>query len=297
MNFFSKRYRPIKHYFIPEPSRWPLIGSMSLFFIMIGVVNIIHGNVIGHYFFMAGAIFLTYMMFGWFSVVIDESLQGLHSEQMDRTYRWGMLWFIVSEVAFFGIFFGALFYARVYAVPALAGAIGSKETQALLWPHFQAAWPLFKNPNPQQFPGPHEVIPTWGIPALNTLILMSSAALVTWAHWGLKINRRWQLALGLTLAILLGIIFLGCQAYEYIEAYTKLHLTLASGIYGTTFFMLTGFHAAHVTVGATMLTVILFRCLKHHFQPQHHFAFEAVAWYWHFVDVVWLFLFVFVYWL
>lgn len=290
-------YKPIKRYYLPSPSHWPLIGAFGLFFTVIGIINIIHHNILGHYLFMGGAILLVYMMFGWFSTVIDESLHGLHSHQMDMTYRWGMAWFIISEVAFFGIFFGALFYARVFAVPALGGLIASKETHALLWPHFTAAWPLLKNPNPTQYPGPAEIIPTWGIPAINTLLLMSSAVMVTIAHWGLKLNHRKLLLIGMIFTILLGLGFLCFQAYEYTEAYTQMNLTLASGIYGTTFFMLTGFHAAHVTLGLTMLIVIFIRCLKGHFQPEHHFAFEAVSWYWHFVDVVWLFLFIFVYWL
>ncbi len=292
-----EKYQPIRRYYLPSPSHWPILGSIGLFLAVLGIINIIHANWYGHYLFMGGALFLVYMMFGWFSTVIDESLQGLHSEKMDRTYRWGMAWFIVSEVAFFGIFFGALFYARQFAVPQLGGLIPPEATHELLWPQFQAAWPLLKNPNPTQFVGPQQIIPAWGIPALNTFILLSSAAFITWAHWGLEKNRRWQLNLGVIITILLGLSFLCIQAFEYNEAYTHLKLTLASGIYGTTFFMLTGFHAAHVTLGLVMLTVILIRCLKGHFQPEHHFGFEAVSWYWHFVDVIWLLLFVFVYWL
>lgn len=291
------KYHPTKRYFLPQPSHWPLLGSIGLFLTVIGIVNIIHDHVLGHYLLFGGLLFLIYMLQGWFRTVIEESKLGLHSLQMDRTYRLGMFWFITSEVAFFGIFFGALFYAREYSVPALGGEITNPETHALLWPNFKAAWPLLVNPNPQQFPGPAEVIPAWGIPALNTLLLLSSAVAVTWAHWGLLVNRRWQVNLGVILTMTLGIIFLCCQAYEYTEAYTQLHLTLASGIYGTTFFMLTGFHALHVTLGLTMLAVILIRCLRGDFRPEHHFGFEAVSWYWHFVDVVWLFLFIFVYWL
>ncbi len=291
------KYHPTQRYFLPAPSKWPLIGSCGLFFLLIGIINLIHGHAYGHYFFMIGAVLLAYMMFGWFSAVIDESEHGLHSKQMDRTYRWGMVWFIVSEVAFFGIFFGALFYVRYVAVERLGGQLGYDFTHTTLWPQFKAAWPLLKNPNPALFPDPLEVIPAWGIPAINTFILLSSAVTVTWAQWGLQRNRRWQMNVGLIVTIVLGLIFLSCQAYEYTEAYTQLNLTLHSGVYGTTFFMLTGFHAAHVTIGLVMLTVILCRCIKGHFRPEHHFGFEAVSWYWHFVDVVWLFLFIFVYWL
>lgn len=293
----TKRYHTIRHYFLPPPTRWPLIGSVSLFLLLTGIINVIHGNWYGHYFIMTGIIFLIYMMFGWFGNVIDESIHGMHNPQMDRSYRWGMVWFITSEIAFFGVFFGALFYTREFALPMLGGLISHNDTHSMLWPHFQALWPLLINPNPTQFPGPKDVIAAWGIPALNTFLLLSSAACVTWAHWGLLKNRRLQLNLGLILTIILGVAFLCCQAYEYNEAYTHLDLTLHSGIFGTTFFMLTGFHALHVSLGLTMLTVILIRCLKGHFAPRHHFALEAVSWYWHFVDVVWLFLFIFVYWL
>ena len=137
----------------------------------------------------------------------------------------------------------------------------------------------------------------WGLPTLNTLILLTSGVTVTWAHWALKKMNRSQLILGLLLTVVLGITFLCLQAFEYGHAYEELGLSLDSGIYGTTFFMLTGFHGAHVTLGTIMLMVILVRAIKGHFSPHNHFAFEGVAWYWHFVDVVWLFLYIFVYWL
>jgi len=136
-----------------------------------------------------------------------------------------------------------------------------------------------------------------GIPAVNTLILLSSGVTVTWAHWGLKKNNRGQLILGLLLTVLLGVTFLGLQAYEYGHAYSEMNLKLTSGAYGATFFMLTGFHGLHVTLGTIMLIVILFRSIAGHFTPDRHFAFEGVSWYWHFVDVVWLLLFLLVYWL
>ncbi len=292
-----KKFKKPPPYYLPAPSRWPISGAVGLFLLLLGIMNIIHGNWYGHYFFMGGALLLCFVMFGWFSAVINESLLGLHSHKMTMTYRLGMLWFIVSEVAFFGIFFGALFYTRLFAVPTLGGLMGSAETHAILWPTFKAAWPLLKNPNPQLFMGPKAVMPALGLPAVNTVILMTSAVFITIAHWHLQKKQARQTHFFLFLTILFGILFLGCQGYEYHEAYTKMHLTLESGIYGTTFFMLTGFHAAHVTVGALMLLVILIRSLKGHFLPEHHFAFSAVSWYWHFVDVVWLFLFIFVYWL
>jgi len=303
----QQHYHPVDYYLIADPSYWPLFGSIGIFCALVGFINILHNHIIGTYLAIVGVLLLAFTMAGWFGAVIKESVNGLHSKQMDRTYRWGMLWFIVSEVALFFIFFLALFYTRMFTVPELGGEPGailhdllmasSAYTHKLLWPNFQSTWPLLQNPNPKMFVGPKDVMDTWGIPAVNTLILLSSAVTVTWAHWGLKKNRRWQVNLGLALTVGLGLFFISMQAHEYYLAYSEYNLTLASGIYGTTFFMLTGLHAMHVTMGVIMLTTILMRCIRGHFLPQHHFAFEAVSWYWHFVDVVWLFLFLFVYWL
>lgn len=302
----QKKYSPVKYYFIADPSFWPLVGSIGLFCTVLGLVQILHKGAIGPYLMATGILVLLFTMYGWFGRVISESLQGLHSHQMDRTYRWGMLWFIVSEIALFTVFFLALFYTRLFTIPELGGApfafakdlwlAKSGATHLLLWPDFKAIWPLLTNPNPKLYPGPEEVINTWGIPALNTLILLSSAVTLTWSHWGLKKGRWTQVIVGLVLTILLGLIFEGFQVHEYILAYTEYGLTLGTGIYGSTFFTLTGLHAMHVSIGIIMLSIILIRCLKGHFRPEHHFGYEAVSWYWHFVDVVWLFLFVFVYW-
>lgn len=303
----AKKYKPTDHYFIADPSFWPIVGAVGIFCILLGLVQVLHAGFMGPYLMALGIGIVLVTMFGWWGSVIKESISGLHSHQMDRTYRWGMLWFIVSEIFLFGIFFGALFYTRVFTLPELSG-VGSTLAKDLLlyrgdlthqylWPTFQAAWPLLKNPDPTQYVGPQSVIYTWHIPAINTILLLTSAVTVTWAHWGLKKNKHSHLIIGLILTILLGVTFEAFQLYEYTEAYTEYGLTLASGIYGSTFFTLTGLHAMHVTVGIIMLSVILWRSLKRHFLPEHHFAFEAVSWYWHFVDVVWLILFVFVYWL
>lgn len=283
-------------YYVPAQSYWPLVGAVGLFTTVVGIVNIIHQHPTGYFLLAGGFLILAFMMFGWFSSVIKESQQGLYSAQLDRSFRWGMVWFIFSEVMFFAAFFGVLFYARMYSVPWLGG-LGDKGSSHLLWENFRATWPLLTNPDPSRFPSPSGVIPAWGIPALNTLILLTSGATLTWAHHALKNDKRRQLSLGLFLTVLLGACFLFLQAHEYIEAYLHLNLKLSSGIYGSTFFMLTGFHGAHVTIGAIMLIVMLIRCLRGHFSPDKHFAFEATAWYWHFVDVVWLMLFIFVYWL
>jgi len=279
-------------YYLPQPSYWPIVGSVGMFLMLGGFANFLHG---GTWIVMAtGAAVIIFMLFGWFGTVIMESQSGKYNSQVDMSFRLGMGWFIFSEVMFFAAFFGALFYARMWSVPWLGGAGNNAMTNEVLWPAFEAVWPTN---GPGDVGGEYTSMGPWGIPAINTLILLSSGVTVTWAHWGLKKADRTQLILGLMATVALGFLFLGLQAYEYIHAYHELNLTLGSGIYGTTFFMLTGFHGLHVTLGATMLLVILLRAMKGHFTEEHHFAFEAVAWYWHFVDVVWLGLFVFVYWL
>lgn len=286
-----------QYYYVPAHSHWPIVGSVALACIAVGAVNWIHAHEYGFFLFLVGICILVGMMFGWFTTVIHEAQRGLHNPLVDRSFRWGMVWFIFSEVMFFAAFFGALFYMRTYSVPWLGGLGQGAATHEFLWPNFQATWPLFKNPDPKLFVGPRHILSAWGIPALNTAILLTSALTLTWAHWALRQGKREQLVIGLLITVLLGVTFLGCQGYEYTLAYLHDGLTLGSGAYGSTFFMLTGFHGMHVTVGAIMLTTMLVRCLKGHFTADHHFAFEACAWYWHFVDVVWLVLFVFVYWL
>ena len=269
-------------YYVPPPSIWPLVGSVALLSLASGFVLLLNKFAAGPYLMALGACILLTMLFGWFGTVIHESLTGKYSDQVDTSFRWGMAWFIFSEVAFFSGFFGALFYARIIALPMLADA-------QLLWPDFQSLWP-------SAGPGLKIVltpVDAWGIPALNTLILLSSGATVTWAHWGLQKGRQFQLKLGLALTILLGVLFISLQVHEYGEA----AFSIRDGIYGATFYMLTGFHGFHVMLGAVMLSVIFFRAMAGHFTAERHFAFEAVAWYWHFVDVIWLLLFIFVYWL
>jgi cytochrome c oxidase subunit 3 len=246
----------------------------------------------GQWALLLGVAIIIYMVFGWFGTVIAESEQGMYNAQVDRSFRWGMSWFIFSEVMFFAAFFGALFYARQLSIPWLAGSGDGFWTNLLLWQGYEGQWP---SNGPGHVGGGFESMGAWGIPALNTALLLTSGATITVAHWALKEGRRAILNWFLFFTIALGVTFLGFQAFEYHHAYTELNLTLGAGIYGSTFFMLTGFHGLHVTLGAIMLTVILGRCLKGHFTAERHFGFEAVAWYWHFVDVVWLGLFIFVY--
>ena len=287
-------------YYVPHHSIWPIVGSVALFVTAFGGVSFIQQSTdkvateggYGGPVFFAGLAIIALMMFGWFGAVIRESLKGMNSQLMDRSYRMGMAWFIVSEVMFFAAFFGALFYARVISVPWLAGADNNLDTHLMLWPDFADTWPLFMTPGGESTQG----MGAWGLPFINTVILVTSSVTVTFAHWALKKNQRVALALWLLLTVVLGAAFLTFQVVEYMHAYEELGLSLGSGIYGSTFFMLTGFHGAHVTLGTIMLTIMFLRVLRGHFTPDHHFAFEATSWYWHFVDVVWLFLFTFVYW-
>jgi cytochrome c oxidase subunit 3 len=277
------------HYAVPQPMPWPFLGSTALFLMALGAVFLFNGALGGWVSIAAGFMVLLYMMVRWFGDVIRESEAGKYGKWEDVSFRWGMSWFIFSEVMFFGAFFGALFWVRQISVPDLA----SLEHNELVWPGFASHWPSAGPGFEEKF----TPMGAWGIPAINTLLLLSSGVTVTIAHWALKEDKRGMLNLFMFFTILLGVIFLGCQIYEYGHAYSELNLKLTTGAYGSTFFMLTGFHGFHVTVGAIMLTVILARCLAGHFKPDHHFAFEGVAWYWHFVDVVWLGLFIFVYWL
>ncbi|RPE75958.1 cytochrome c oxidase subunit 3 [Vulcaniibacterium tengchongense] len=279
-------------YYVPHSSRWPFLGSIALFTTMIGLASWFNEAGWGKPVFFFGIALMVGVLFGWFGDVVRESVRGLYNRQVDVSFRMGMIWFIFSEVMFFGAFFGALFYARQYALPWLGGEGDGVLTNSLLWPGYSASWP---SNGPGAIGGTYQTIPAWGLPLLNTLILLTSGVTITVAHHALKAGQRGKLLLFLGLTVLLGCVFLGFQAEEYIHAYTELNLTLGSGIYGSTFFMLTGFHGAHVTLGTIMLAVIWFRCLKGHFSKDNHFAFEAVAWYWHFVDVVWLGLFLFVY--
>ena len=287
-------------YYVPEQSKWPIIATVGLGLTLYGVASIMvnakqgESTTLSWLMFFAGALVMAYMLFGWFGSVIREGRAGLYSDQMDRSFRWGMSWFIFSEVMFFAAFFGALFYVRVFAVPWLGGE-GDKATANMLWEGFQASWPLVNNPDPEAYPGPKEIIGPWGLPLINTILLVSSSFTITVAHHALKAGNRQKLKLWLGATILLGLAFLVLQAEEYVHAYQDLDLTLSSGIYGSTFFMLTGFHGAHVTLGTIMLIVMFFRVQKGHFTEESHFGFEASSWYWHFVDVVWLCLFVFVY--
>ncbi|WP_299877745.1 cytochrome c oxidase subunit 3 [uncultured Cocleimonas sp.] len=284
-------------YYVPDGSYWPIVGSVGMFALLGGFAGSLHGSMAGTVGMILGFGIIIFMVFGWIGQVVHESETGHYNKQVDHSFRMGMGWFIFSEVMFFAAFFGALFYARQLSVPWLGGEGNNAFTNEFLWPEFKSVWPLLQMPDTSNFSVPKGIIDAWHLPAINTLTLLTSGATLTWAHWALMNKNRNQLIGGLIATIVLGVIFLGLQVSEYMEAYQHLDLKLTSGIYGSTFFMLTGFHGFHVTLGVLMLIVILMRCIRGHFNNERHFGFEAVAWYWHFVDVVWLGLFVVVYWL
>jgi cytochrome c oxidase subunit 3 len=279
-------------YYVPQGTRWPIIGSLGMITMLSSAAFWMNESQIAPWTFTLGAAILIYMVVGWFGEVIRESEDGKFNSQVDTSFRMGMLWFIFSEVMFFACFFGALFYARVLSVPWLGGEGTGAYTNEMLWQGYQSVWPTA---GPAQLGGYFQTIPAFGIPFMNTLILLTSGITVTMAHHAIKKDERTALVVWLFATVILGFIFVWFQIGEYKEAYQELGLTMGSGIYGSTFFMLTGFHCLHVTLGAIMLLVIALRCWRGHFDSDRHFGFEAVAWYWHFVDVVWLGLFIFVY--
>jgi len=287
-------------YYVPHSSKLPIFASLGIFLTVFGIGHILNDlsagvdSAFGMVTLMLGGLVMGLTLFFWFSKVIEENYKQLYSDQMNRSYVWGMSWFIFSEVMFFAAFFGALFYVRVFVVDWIGG-VGDRGPSDMLWPNYEPHWPLLNTPDPERFPAAAGVISAMGLPLVNTLLLVTSSFTVSFAHHAIKEDNRKKIIQWLTVTVSLGVIFLFVQAYEYVHAYRDLGLTLGSGIYGTTFFMLTGFHGAHVTLGTLMLFIMLCRALKGHFAEDNCFGFEAAAWYWHFVDVVWLALFIFVY--
>ncbi len=277
------------YYFVPGPSQWPVLAGASLLLTMAGAAAWVNGIPWGMYANLAGILGFLVVLYYWFGQAISESEGGLYNARIDVSYRWSMSWFIFSEVMFFAGFFGALFYARTITMPWL-GDLDHK----LIWPDFGAVW---GSTGPAGTVEPFRTMGPFPIPTINTALLLTSGVTLTISHHALRLGHRGKTAFWLAATILLGAVFMGFQAYEYAHAYHELNLKLTSGVYGSTFFMLTGFHGFHVTLGAIMLSVVLYRVMKGHFTADHHFGFEGAAWYWHFVDVVWLGLYVVVYWL
>ncbi len=282
------------YYFVPPPSAYPALAALGLFFVIFGAGQWVNGHGWGAYSLMAGLVIWLGTLFRWFSQAISESEGGLYSNRIDVSFRWSMSWFIFSEVMFFGAFFGALYWVRLHALPNL----GSLDNQ-ILWPDFKAVWPSVgpgMTGSPAGIVEPFTTVGPWPLPTVNTALLLTSGITLTIAHHALLANQRAKTIVWMWITVLLGFSFLCVQAYEYTHAYTELNLKLSSGAFGSTFFMLTGFHGFHVFVGMLMLPFITLRLMKGHFKPDRHFGFEGAAWYWHFVDVVWLGLYLVVYW-
>ena len=283
------------YYFIPSPSRFPAQASLGLFFVILGAGQWVNGVSWGAYSLALGMVIWLFTLYQWFSQAIAESESGLYSDRIDVSYRWSMSWFIFSEVMFFAAFFGALYWARVHALPML----GNLDHQ-VLWPDFKAVWPSAgggATASPAGIVEPFATMGPFWLPTINTALLLTSGVTLTIAHHALIANQRGKTIFWMWVTVLLGAIFLAVQGYEYFYAYSTLNLKLSSGIFGSTFFMLTGFHGFHVFVGMLMLLFITLRLQKGHFTKDRHFGFEGAAWYWHFVDVVWLGLYFLVYWL
>jgi len=277
------------HYFVPQPSQWPIVASLALLLLATGAATWVNGAVAGPYVLALGGAVILFVMFGWFGALIGEGRHGLYDDQVEGSLRSGMAWFIFSEVVVFAALFGALFYLREISVPGLA----SGDTHTFLWPQFHGGWPA-SGPISE---GSFTPMRPWPIPTINTAMLLTSGLLVTLAHGALNNGQRGRLVALLSATIVLGLLFLRMQASEYHHAYTALHLTLATGAYGATFYLLTGLHGLHVAIGSLFLLVTLTRVVRGDFSVRHHVGFQAATWYWHFVGVVWLILYVVVYWL
>jgi cytochrome c oxidase subunit 3 len=283
------------YYFVPGPSRHPVMAAIGLFFVILGAGQWINGADWGKYSLAFGMLFWWVVLFQWFRDAISESQSGLYGRKIDLSFRWSMSWFIFSEVMFFGAFFTALWWMRAHSVPTLGGL-----DNALLWPDFKAVWPSLAagvTGSPAGIVEPFQTMTPFWLPTINTALLLSSGVTLTIAHHALQHGQRARTIAFMWATVILGIVFLFVQGYEYVHAYRDLNLKMNSGPYGSTFFMLTGFHGFHVLIGMLMLLFITLRLMKGHFTADRHFGFEGAAWYWHFVDVVWLGLYVLVYWL
>jgi len=311
-------------YHVPEKSKLAVCATIGLILSIFGAASIMNDMTFGDpgkatsswTIFLLGLFFFVATLFNWFRITIKENIAGMNSAQLKKSYVLGMFWFIFSEVMFFFAFFGALFYIRVLVGPWLAGEGEGGRMNGLLWEGFTFSWPLMQTPqeavggasaqliaNNGSFTSAHTSLSfndahawwAW-LPLWNTIVLLSSSFTCHLAHMGILNGNRGKFNFWLAVTVLLGIIFLCLQYVEYHEAYVEYGLTLNAGIYGSTFFMLTGFHGFHVFMGMTMLLIQLLRSVVgKQFTADDHFGFEASSWYWHFVDVVWVFLFLFVY--
>ncbi|MCG3171306.1 MAG: Cytochrome c oxidase subunit 3 [Pseudomonadales bacterium] len=310
----SSRSDAEQTYYVPEQSKLPFLATIGLATFIYGAGATLNAARAGDpdpmsWLLPGGFAFFVAVLWQWFGTSIREHRLGLANAQLRRSYVLGMQWFIFSEVMFFFAFFLALAYVRLFVVPWLGGE-GDHGLANRLWSGFAAEWPPSQTPQQaldaaggtqltarqSEFLAPPSTVSWSGIPLLNTILLLSSSVTLHFAHVALRGGRRGAMNVLLALTLALGMTFVALQAWEYHHAYTDLGLTLKSGIYGSTFYLLTGFHGLHVCIGALMLSVTLARArFAGDFTPEDHFGFQAASWYWHFVDVVWVCLFLSVY--
>lgn len=261
-----KRNNQRHSFHLVDPSPWPLIASFSALMLTVGATMYMHGYIGGGILMQSGFCMILFMMFCWWRDIIREgTFEGQHTKSVQTGLRMGVLLFIVSEIMFFFAFFWAFFHSSFNPNLAIGG----------VWP-----------------PAYITTLDPWQIPLLNTCLLLSSGASVTWAHHAIVGGSKFQASIALIITVILAVIFTGLQGFEYATA----PFTISDGVYGSCFYLATGFHGFHVIIGTLFLMVCFFRLYLNHFTREHHFGFEAAAWYWHFVDVVWLFLFITVYW-
>lgn len=280
------------NYYVPHSSIWPIFGAVSLFFVAAGLGLLIAFNSkLSIFLCMIGFVLLIIMFSGWFGIIINESAQGLYNSQVNNSFIQGMSWFIFSEIMFFAAFFGVLVYLRVFAIPWLGGEGNNEMTNVILWPDFTNHWPLSLMPDGTKT----EIMKPWGLPLINTIILICSSITLYFSHYFLDKKKTTLSSFYLVLTILLGFSFIFLQFEEYMHAYIHMGLTLQSGVYGSVFFLLTGFHGLHVILGTIFLIVIWVRMINGAFLSENNFGYQAGVWYWHFVDIIWLCVFAFVY--
>ncbi|HEU0188605.1 MAG TPA: cytochrome c oxidase subunit 3 [Gallionella sp.] len=275
------------HYYVPPPSSYPVIIDLGLFILALGFVLRLSAIDPGVIPILAGAAVILYGAFGWLGKIICENEAGNYRPWEDRSFRIGMAYFILSELAFFGAFLMALMYMRAFVLPSLA----SMDPHFTLWPDFKGEWPS-GGPKSQAF----TPLGAWGLPAVNSILILASSASLMWARKGLSTSNRGQMVAGLAMAIALGVVFLFQQAMEYRHA-AKLGITLASGVYGTNLYMLTGVHGIHMLAGIIMLAVLLLRAFHGHFKAESHVGLDLVTWYWNFaIAIPGLLVFIYFYW-
>jgi cytochrome c oxidase subunit 3 len=284
-------------YYVPEHSSRPITTAIGLFFLGLGSILLTENPSAGIVLFIIGVLITGLTLIFWFRDVILENRRGLHDAQMDRTYRWGMFWYLISQAALVLTFFGAVFFARLIIIPGLGGHIDDafKVTHLLLWPDFTSHWPLANNPDPSSFEGPSEIMTIWGWPLVNLLLVVLNVLFVISAQKAVKKNLHRLVTKNMMAVTLLGATFLGLHIYSLYEAIFDYGISLDSGIYGSTFVMINVLIILNVFITLLVMIFLLPRCIKGEFGAKHHFAIDAIAWLWYFIAAMWFLSFLFLY--